>query len=114
MRKISPAARSVEPEIGLNRATITTSASGFGSSMMAGKSASPVWHSALGGVGASPSARTAQVPLNACAPAGGAPTGSASKVHLPEAVNDAVAMGGALVTAGDWAGFAQPTANSVI
>src|SRR5437899_325354 len=113
MRKMSPAARSVEPDMGLNRATKTTSVYDFGSSMMAGKSAESVWHMALGAEGASDSARTAQLPLNACAPEGRPPTWSASKLHLTEVVNAEGATGDALGIVGDWVGLAHPASTSV-
>src|SRR2546422_620301 len=76
-----PAARSVFPEIALKRVVTVTSPYTVGLSAIAGNSASAVWHSAFGLLGASDSARTAHEPENTSAPFGAAPTDSASKLH---------------------------------
>src|SRR5919198_1527505 len=104
--------------MGLNRADITRSVNWASASRSAGNSAWPVWHSALGGLGASGSASTAQVPLKTWAPGGSPPAASVSNVQRSawaagEAAGAAAAAGllaGLAAAAGDAAAGAGEAA----
>src|SRR6266480_4472889 len=101
---MTPAAWSSRPEMGLKRAGNMRLVYGEASNAIAGNSAVPVWHKALGGLGASASGRTAHWPLNAWAPLGRPPAASESNVQRPgaaAALADGEGAGAAGFAAGD-------------